>query len=702
MKLDNTYYEKLYAGILGKIIGVYAGRPFEGWINESIVDKFGEINRYVNEQVNHPLIVSDDDITGTFLFTHALADHHYRPDFSSRHIGQSWLDNLIEGKTILWWGGYGQSTEHTAWINLRNGIEAPQSGSIETNGKTVAEQIGAQIFIDGWALINPAMPDKAAYLAAQAAQVSHDGEAVYAAVLLAVMESQAFIESDLQTLIDLGLSYIPTDSKIAEVINAVRRWHVENPHDWNWAFSQLKANYGYDKFNGTCHVVPNHGLIILSLLYGADSFHEAMKIVNTLGWDTDCNAANVGCLNGIRLGLAALDDGFDWRTPVADRILLPSANIQDHIFDAVQEADKLYAIAHQLHNNERLPRRPRFHFTPKGSLQGFSINPDLNYNQNARLSNSEQALRLDFSHLVCGVPLQVSTATHTPLGSKVNESSYHIVGSPTLYPSQVIEATLSGATDCNYARVHFFIETYDSQMGTNRIFSQPFDIDVQPECHKWTLPKLDNVMIASVGLQISNPHSGNDSGHIKLHSLDWHGTPSQTIGIDCNPIHEIWGSSFINTMDTCIKFDNQNIYRLVNNDASRPGVYVYGSNDWQDYTLSIELKPQIKQPFGPIVRYQGLERYYRFELNAQNQLTLIRRDYGNDVVIAAESFHWQPHQSYQFDLSVIGNQFACSINGSTILTATDDAMPENYYSGGVGFYNQLGPVHFTDMTVVAL
>ena len=25
------YEEKVYAGVLGKIIGVYLGRPFEGW-----------------------------------------------------------------------------------------------------------------------------------------------------------------------------------------------------------------------------------------------------------------------------------------------------------------------------------------------------------------------------------------------------------------------------------------------------------------------------------------------------------------------------------------------------------------------------------------------------------------------------------------------------------------------------------------------
>ena len=47
----------------------------------------------------------------------------------------------IENKTVLWWGGRGHSAEDTAYQNLKAGIEAPMSGSIETNGIVVAEYI---------------------------------------------------------------------------------------------------------------------------------------------------------------------------------------------------------------------------------------------------------------------------------------------------------------------------------------------------------------------------------------------------------------------------------------------------------------------------------------------------------------------------------------------------------------------------------
>ena len=150
MKLDKVYEEKVYAGVLGKLIGVYLGRPFEQWTHERILEELGQINYYVNEKLNVPLVVTDDDITGTFTFLRALRENNFNPNITAKQIGQSWLNNLIENKTVLWWGGRGHSAEDTAFKNLKDGIHAPMSGSIETNGEVIAQQIGAQIFIDGW------------------------------------------------------------------------------------------------------------------------------------------------------------------------------------------------------------------------------------------------------------------------------------------------------------------------------------------------------------------------------------------------------------------------------------------------------------------------------------------------------------------------------------------------------------------------
>ncbi len=43
MTLPPDYLERVYAGVLGKIIGVYLGRPFEGWTYERIMTELGDI-----------------------------------------------------------------------------------------------------------------------------------------------------------------------------------------------------------------------------------------------------------------------------------------------------------------------------------------------------------------------------------------------------------------------------------------------------------------------------------------------------------------------------------------------------------------------------------------------------------------------------------------------------------------------------------
>jgi ADP-ribosylglycohydrolase len=148
MPIPNDSAERVYAGVLGKIIGVYLGRPFEGWDHERVISELGEIYYYVNERRDLPLknsalVVTDDDISGTLTFLRALSEYDNSRGLAPAQIGQTWLNYIIERRTILWWGGLGNSTERTAYLRLKNGISAPESGSIALNGKIVAEQIGA-------------------------------------------------------------------------------------------------------------------------------------------------------------------------------------------------------------------------------------------------------------------------------------------------------------------------------------------------------------------------------------------------------------------------------------------------------------------------------------------------------------------------------------------------------------------------------
>ena len=86
---SRDYLERVYAGVLGKIIGVYLGRPFEGWTHQRISSELGEIWDYQHERLGVPLVVADDDISGTFTFLRALPDHGSSAQITPEQIGNT-------------------------------------------------------------------------------------------------------------------------------------------------------------------------------------------------------------------------------------------------------------------------------------------------------------------------------------------------------------------------------------------------------------------------------------------------------------------------------------------------------------------------------------------------------------------------------------------------------------------------------------
>ncbi|MCI6594468.1 MAG: ADP-ribosylglycohydrolase family protein [Firmicutes bacterium] len=154
--MKKEYIEKIYAGWLAKVIGVRYGASVESWTYEKIKKFYGILDDYPQD---YKLFAADDDTNGPLFFLRGLEDSgHYKDegkDFCAQDVADALLNYAPYEHGFFWWGGYGISTEHTVYLNLRNGIPAPRSGSIEQNGAATAEQIGGQIFIDTWGLVAP-------------------------------------------------------------------------------------------------------------------------------------------------------------------------------------------------------------------------------------------------------------------------------------------------------------------------------------------------------------------------------------------------------------------------------------------------------------------------------------------------------------------------------------------------------------------
>jgi len=716
--LPNDYEERVYAGVLGKIIGVYLGRPFEQWSHERILAELGEIRDYVHEKLNFPLVVSDDDISGTFTFFRALTDRGCPPGLTAAQIGETWLNYIIENKTILWWGGIGLSTEHTAWCRLANGISAPESGSMALNGATVAEQIGSQIFIDAWGLANPGDPKRAADFARRAASVSHDGLAIHGAQIVAAMVAVAFVEPDMDRLISLALDQIPDDSLIKKMALDIRDWHCADPSDWRRTLAKIQETYGYSRYGGGCHIVPNHALIHLALRHSEGDFHEAQMIVNTAGWDTDCNAGNVGCILGVAGGLAGLDGGPDWRGPVADRMLLPTAEGGATITDALRESFFIINAAKRLRGIEPVsPKKgARFHFSLPGSAQGFfSENP-------AALKLENPCGSLACHILDSGGILRAFTATFTPK-ENFPAGSYAMCACPTLHPGQTVEARwISPATNPGPLRVRLVMKTYDQDLVLQSVNGP--EITLHPGSDNnisWTIPGTDGFPIAEIGFEILpggmgvppvcvagsaasiSPKTGGTpvppvpralcKGALLLDSFDWNGAP--TTSLMPSKSGNVWAHAWVRTMDGCAAYDNNTTITMHH---SRPGGFLLqGSRDWSDYAFRARVEIRLAESFGLVIRAQGLRRHYSLRITPGGLARLVRECDGEET-LAEASCPWILGQPRDFQISANGDRLQASVDGVLLLEARDSTLT----GGAAGFLLDQGGIIVQSAAVEAM
>ena len=711
--LPMDYEERVYAGVLGKIIGVYLGRPFEGWTNKRIESELGEIYYYVHEKLNAPLIVADDDISGTFTFLRALPDCGMCHDITPEQIGNTWLNYLIEKRTVLWWGGMGTSTEHTAFLRLKNGIAAPQSGSMERNGKTVAEQIGAQIFIDGWAMVCPGDPEKAAALAAKAASVSHDGEAIWGAQVLASMQAQAFVEPDIMTLLTTATQFIPRASTIYAVIQDVCQWKAEYLHNWRAAFGEIEAKYGYDKFGGGCHIIPNHAIILLSLLYGDDDFQKTLMIASTAGWDTDCNAGNVGALMGIKNGLAGLDRGADFRTPVADRLVLPTADGGRCITDAVRETYEIVNIARSLQNQR--PVHPshgmRFHFNLPGSVQGFMPDDAPEARNVLQIENvgtpegddvsarDERMLALHYTGVAPGRIARAGTPTFLP-PDMLRSTVYGLAAAPTLYPGQTVRARLLADVNNLYAApVSLYVRVYGKNDVLEILRSDPKVFAPGEDSHfHWDVPDTHGKVVAEVGVQVG----GNaGSGVVYLDWMGWGGPPTALFERPAdNEKGTAWKRSWVNALDELRDGPENAPFGCVQNEGT--GLCYTGETGWCGYQISTTAHVHLADDFGLIVNVRGLRRYAALVLSWDKMARLVAFHDGQETVLAETPCAWEMYQDLPLTVAAQRDgtiMAVCGKEGDAAYATLTGYVDAARAQGAAGFRVSEGRVSFGPMQI---
>lgn len=308
------YPDRVLGSWVGRAVGSAVGAPTEFRPDPYIKWKYGEIDGHIKD-LSKPY-VNDDEM---YEIVALIALEKFGIGLNAADLAKCWRENLY---TMMF------TAEARAYKNLKLGFLPPWSARLNNPWY---DAIGAQMRADIWGMICPGMPQKAAEFAAMDASISHTGVGVDGAMYVAALVSLAMVEKDIPTVIDRALEFIPADT---EYSNFVRRSiGIGKAHD-NWRDAREKILNGWKPlrkqlmsesttlkrwlimaaYTHRLHVIPNAGLVVLALLYGKGDLGKSVCIASMAGWDTDCNAGNVGAIIGAFVGEKSIEPR--WKNPL--------------------------------------------------------------------------------------------------------------------------------------------------------------------------------------------------------------------------------------------------------------------------------------------------------------------------------------------------------------------------------------------------
>ncbi len=321
---DGELIDKLHGAWTGRCVGCALGKPVEGrgmqrdenhrlsgrrsireylekrgdwplrdYFSNRDVGDGDRIPAFRSYRENIAYMESDDDIRYSLIGLGVLEAHG--PGFTWQQIARYWLSHLPVTAFC--------TSEAQAVLNVQN---VSRRGSDISSGPQYTrrrrnpyrEWIGAQIRSDGWAFACAGRPEQAAEFAWRDAHWTHERNGIYGEMMFAAMQAAAFVEGDPDTLIDIGLSEIPADCRLARWTRRCREWMADSS-TWEECMEKLEAELN-DMH--AVHTINNALVCLIAMKYGELDTTLTPAIAVMCGLDTDCNGASVGSIAGARAG----------------------------------------------------------------------------------------------------------------------------------------------------------------------------------------------------------------------------------------------------------------------------------------------------------------------------------------------------------------------------------------------------------------
>ena len=689
--MDRKTLEKLYAGLIGMDAGMRLGAPVENpfWTYERLQSYYGDIRGYLREQRYY---TADDDVNGPLIFVRALADNAMPETLTSEAVGETWLNYTRRGMGMFWWGGEDVSTEHRAYMNLRRGVKAPRSGSIGENGKTAAEQIGGQIFADAWGLICPGDPARASALAAAAASVSHDGSGVDGARFMAACIAAAYTASSLDEVLDTGLRFLPEKSDYRRVVETVRAYHRAHPAeaDFRACRAMIACEFREEAYPGGYHIVPNAGICILAMLYGKGDLGRSIEISVMCGYDTDCNASNIGTILGVLGGLDGVPERY--RRPINDLVTLSSVSGYLNLVDLSDKAKELGALSCRMYGGALpngvvcpKPGELRLDFPFPGSTHGLELSDKAEHT--LRIVSGKAHSGMYCAELMtdgkCAGPVDLSFKAMLTRPD-LHEERYDPVFAAKVSPGQRVSVWMRSE---QIAPAAVTVTPFVRRAMTGERVCTPAAVLPEGEWTEivFTVPELGGDAVHDVGWTIAVKPDVAPwvMGRVYVDEITVTGAMDYTV--DFSLQREEFSQLTPFSFNDCAGKREADAMRLTAEALPyMSGAQAYTGNYYlRDTAVAASVTVETGGSGLVLLHGQGTRRYYALGFSAPGECAALRYEDGTVIKLAAVPFAWQPGREYALRAEAKGDTLTLSVDGTPVLEAHDGRY--SYGMPGLGF-----------------
>jgi len=295
--------DKIMGAWAAQTIGVTYGFPVEFKFNSIRVPD------------DHELVWYDGYLQKTFKETPGVYDDIYM-DLTFVQIfedegldapAQSFADAFANANYSLWFAN------QVARYNVLNGIKPPESGHWLNN--PAANDIDFQIEADFAGIMAPGMVNAAIDISDRVGHIMNYGDGWYGGVFIASMYSLAFVNDDIESIIQQALRVIPPQSDFHRIIDDLIALHEQNSEDWKFAWDAIHQKWAHTDLGPRGLLSPfnidakiNAAWVVLGLLYGDGDFERTMDIAARAGDDADCNPSSAAGILGALYGYKAIPD----------------------------------------------------------------------------------------------------------------------------------------------------------------------------------------------------------------------------------------------------------------------------------------------------------------------------------------------------------------------------------------------------------